>query len=301
MGNVSFTIDTSDMASSVDVVSRQLEYTAGAVASMSAAVVKSEKEAADTICKNVDRGFFTLMQSQISAKKAKYYSELTSKMALLMELARSLDTKEDRMESDVARLHRQYYKTFHSIDRALDHRIRQLDHDAMVIADSREELITGRQLKDVGAMFFSEQEIHNTAQLSFMARIKAKTSRALSHMTNDVLENRDYNKQVSEVLEETPAATSDLEYIPVLYVSQDSMVAEDSSVIQVYIPETMDPTAKAEIENSIRNYYPVLPKNIRNDYETSEIHREFQNMVESADVSTRVSQMMLRLFEGGSC
>ena len=61
-------IDTTPMADEIRTVSNHIEGTTTAVVAMQTAVVLAEKQAAETVCRNVNRGFYTLMRSQISQK-----------------------------------------------------------------------------------------------------------------------------------------------------------------------------------------------------------------------------------------
>ena len=73
MANIDCVLDTSPMAQSIDTVSKHVAATTAAVAAMQTAVIATQKKTSDEICENVDRGFFNLIRSQVSSKKAKYF------------------------------------------------------------------------------------------------------------------------------------------------------------------------------------------------------------------------------------
>ena len=65
MANFSFTVDTREMADGLYSVAPHVDGATGAVVSMQTAVIMAEKRAAEDICRNVNRGFFSLIRSQI--------------------------------------------------------------------------------------------------------------------------------------------------------------------------------------------------------------------------------------------
>ena len=56
------------MAEKIQTVGNKVEHTTMAVVAMKTAVIEAEAAGAKHVCQNVNRGFFTLMQSQLSAK-----------------------------------------------------------------------------------------------------------------------------------------------------------------------------------------------------------------------------------------
>ena len=84
MPTFNYTVDTRPMADEISSVARHVNITTGAIVAMQAAVILAEQKAADHVCKNVNRGFHSLIRSQISQKMAKLQSEVDSH---LMQLA----------------------------------------------------------------------------------------------------------------------------------------------------------------------------------------------------------------------
>lgn len=80
MANFNFTVDTSPMASEMQSVSHGVNRVSGAVVAMQAAVIAAEKEGAEHVCQNVNKGFYSLMHSQISQKIAQLTSTVEAKL-----------------------------------------------------------------------------------------------------------------------------------------------------------------------------------------------------------------------------
>ncbi|MDR0989173.1 MAG: hypothetical protein LBM06_06905 [Prevotellaceae bacterium] len=78
MADISIQVDTNPMAEKVGTVAGHVNQTTMAVVTMQTAVIAAEQEAANNVCVNVNRGFFTLIRSQISQKIAQKRSEIDS-------------------------------------------------------------------------------------------------------------------------------------------------------------------------------------------------------------------------------
>ena len=83
MARIDCVVDTQPMAEEIKSVSHQINDTTTAVVAMKAAIVLAEQQAADMVCRNVNKGFYTLMRSQISQKIAKLQSEVDSQLMQL--------------------------------------------------------------------------------------------------------------------------------------------------------------------------------------------------------------------------
>ena len=65
MATFNYTVDTKPMAEEISSVSRHVNVTTGAVVAMQAAVIIAEEKAANHVCNNVNKGFYSLIRSQI--------------------------------------------------------------------------------------------------------------------------------------------------------------------------------------------------------------------------------------------
>lgn len=294
-------VDTRPMADTVGTISQQVKETTTAVAVMQAAVIAAEKNAADDICKNVDRGFFSLIRSQMSAKLAQYYTDMTVKLMLLSEQAKMLASLQLRMESDVNRLKREYYKIFCGLDKSLENRIRQLDRSAVGLADQRENLISDRILKDASEVILTGRDSGTIEQMALMARVKNKTSSALRTIGENIQENQEYENQLSGHLQRQRMERQSQECIPVVISSEQSMVMRDASVLQCHFPEFLQNHAKDQVQSAVMQSAEYVLNRERVPEENEKIKNEFQKMLSEAGLSERVSAEMLRLFGNGGC
>ena len=89
MATFNYTVDTQPMADEMSSVSHHVNVTTGAVVAMQAAVIAAEERAADHVCSNVNKGFYSLIRSQISQKLAKFQSEVDSNIIQLVQIGRA--------------------------------------------------------------------------------------------------------------------------------------------------------------------------------------------------------------------
>ena len=135
MSSFHFTVDTAPMASEIHNVSKHVDATTAAVVAMKTAVIDAEQEAADHVCDNVNRGFFSLMHSQISQKIAQYTSTVEAKLMEMAQYAAALKGIQTRMQGDYNMISGRYTKLFRSINNNLQSRIAELDKPVFQLVD----------------------------------------------------------------------------------------------------------------------------------------------------------------------
>ena len=123
MAYISRTLDTDPMDRTIDTVSSHVIGTTTAVTAMKAAVIKAEEEAADLVCDNVNKGFYTLIHSQISQKIAKLKSEVDSHLLRLHQLNKQLLSIKSRMGRDYGMISERYITLFNRINKNLQNRV----------------------------------------------------------------------------------------------------------------------------------------------------------------------------------
>lgn len=128
------TVDTEPMAQSVERVGYHVDATSAAVVAMKVATVAAEQAAADKICDNVNRGFHSLLLSQISQKAAKAKSVVDAKFQEMFHMEASLYRIKNQMERDFHRISSRYHKLFKNINNTLRTRVHELDKDSVEVA-----------------------------------------------------------------------------------------------------------------------------------------------------------------------
>lgn len=301
MADFNFTVDTTPMAQSVDSMSGHINATTAAVLAMEAAVIASEKQAADKVCANVDRGFYNLVKSQISMKVSTCYTEMQAKLALLVEYAKTLTKTKERMEGDYSRVRGQYTHIFRGLDKALANRIAQLDKDVVSISDTKKKLITDIFERNVSETVVTAAEVSSTNQQIAMSRIKDKTNHSLDFLANKVSENQAYKQLTESILDSTVSEMKQDEYVPVIYVSKQSSLVTDKYVLDLHYPEYLTEQIKNSIGLNILNQEEVYINAEKDDFERKAVSDEFQSLVASSSLDQRVAEKMMQMFRLGGC
>ncbi len=297
MASFDFIVDTKPMAASVNKVSHHVTATTAAVAAMQAAVIKSEKDAADYISANVDKGFFHLIRSQVSSKLAEQVTSMSVSMLKMVEYAKSLANMQHRMEKDVSRIKRQYYKIFHGLDKAMENRIQQLDEEALELARDRDRLISVKKMASITGIICADNEVFSTTQMQMAARIKRRTNDTLTKIEGNVLLDQSFDKSIETTLDKENIRSQQTVYIPVLYVSEQSQVLENEKSSHVVFPEYIDENIADEAGQTLLKIIEDNRLNLGCD--AANVRREFMALVDRDDTDARVVNEMMRLFSQG--
>ena len=301
MADFNIVVDTNPMAESVSTVSQHLTATTAAVVAMQAAVIASEKQSANKICENVDKGFYNLIHSQISMKLSVCYTEMQAKLALLLEYGKTLAKTQERMESDYNRVKGQYRHIFKGLDKALSNRISQLDKAAVAISETRKKVTMGMFERHVPEAVLTSAEVDISDQEIVTSRIKDKTDHSLDFLANKVSENHVYKSLMEAMLDKSSSEIKQEEYIPVVYASKQSTLVTDTYVFSLNYPEYLPEQIKNNISLNILNQDEICANDQKDDFERKTISDEFQALVASSSLDQRVAEQMMRLFQLGGC
>lgn len=129
------TIGTEDLAYSLDNVTSSVSQTTAAVAELGESVCAAEREAADEVCRSVNRGFFTLIRTQLTQKKVQVQSVAESQLLTLRHFAQSLRRIKEQMGVDFERITQRYTKLFKTLSDSLKNRVYALDRPVAEVVD----------------------------------------------------------------------------------------------------------------------------------------------------------------------
>jgi len=144
MASFNYTVDTKPMAEEMRSVSRHVNATTGAVVAMQTAVIIAEEKAADHVCNNVNKGFYSLIRSQISQKMAKLQSEVDSHLMQLVQQKNALLSIKNRMQKDYNMIASRYIKLFNGLNSNLKQRVFELDKPTIDFAVKEVDKVSNR-------------------------------------------------------------------------------------------------------------------------------------------------------------
>ncbi|MDE6283581.1 MAG: hypothetical protein K2L97_06295 [Muribaculaceae bacterium] len=295
-------VDTSPMAESIGSVSNHVNGTTAAVVAMKAAVVKAESDAANHVCDKVNRGFYTLIRSQISQKIASLKSEVDSHLMRLNQQRKQLTAIRERMQRDYNMISARYLKTFTTINKNLEQRVAELDRPVMDLAGTEAGKVTNRAARLTADIPLGQIESVRTSQMIGSSRLKFTALKAietierfidgsnrLEEVTDRILLRRRMNPETTSVSRSIPVVITETNYDPT-----------DMSQTQTYISR-MELSAEAtrSIEGAIDSVIrsQQLPWVYPQAGIPAELVSEFRSLVNASGIDPRRQRMMVAMFE----
>ncbi len=165
MASFNFTVDTEPMARTLDGVADSVDEVTTAVITMQTAVVLAETHAADHISRNVNKGFYMLIRSQVSQKLARLRSEAGSKFMEMAQQSTALAAIKNQMEKDYQMIAQRYAKLFNSLNRSLKTRVYDLDRPVTGFIGNQVEATSNRLRYFLGKVPLQQSECVNAAQV----------------------------------------------------------------------------------------------------------------------------------------
>ncbi|MDR2783296.1 MAG: hypothetical protein LBB48_05580 [Treponema sp.] len=300
MADLYFEVDTSPMASTVDSVKSHVKNVTAAVTAMETAVIATERQSAQTICENVDKGFFIMVKSQISQKIVAAYTEMTSKQMTLIQLVKALDNVKRQMEADYNMISGRYAKLFQSLNKALETRIREIDRPAMQLAEIRK--IVFDTLKDESSLLFSSsREVLSFEQTALSGKLKQKTKDALKTLSDSITESRSFNEKIDGILLPSDnGAAFESRYIPAVFSEAESLLNTADVIDNVYVPCADAWQNAAPIVSKIDRISDGFTWKATSEEDKTSVRKEFVSLCEKELSDPRISKEMLRLFDESS-
>lgn len=288
-------VDTIPMAEKIQRVGQNVEHTTMAVVAMKTAVVEAEKSGAQHICQNVNRGFFTLMQSQLSAKLAQKKSRTEALMAqLAMQKRRLLEIK-NSMENDYQRICTRYGRIISSINKQLEQRIIDLDKPVYKFCTNDIATCTNRKLTVSGIAPIVQKEDVQTAQRINSSVLRRDGEYAINHLKDFLVEFAKSDHEVRcHTIESLPAQDSTF-YLPFVMMSV-TVDSEGTQSLYITPPESLSiknaQRSVREISSQVNTFGWVPEESV-----CSETKTEFLRILAESEQPDRVKKMIKRLYD----
>lgn len=299
MANFSFTVETHEMAVALESVGRHVDGATAAVISMQTAVVIAERQAAKDVCVNVNRGFFTLIRSQISQKMAICRSQVDARLLELRDQALKLSSVKATMQRDFQMIAARYIKLFKSLDIALFSRIQEQDTPMMNLVTKDLMRLTRRTQALQASVPVHQFESVTTSQQIVAAVTKADASQAIGGIARFIQESNQQGRLTQSILGSEAMDENTAMLLPIGLVECDSLQTQ-SQQWRHFTPKmpTADLTQRIEAALELR----VLPtlqqmKWQRQDAGDRErITRSFQQLLVQKRLDERVLAHVNRMY-----
>lgn len=288
-----FNVDTTPMANEIKSVSRHVVGTTAAVVTMQSAVIDAENRSAQKVCSNVNRGFFTMMRSQISQKIANKQSRVE---ALLMQLAqqkRQLLGIKTNMEREYGRIASRYLRIFTNINKELEQRIRQIDQPIFELVNRHMASATNRMNALCSWVSTSQSEGITKSQQIIVSNMKYNAKTALEHATDFLTHVGEQRVLTDKVLISNPNGNEKHPFLIPVMICETISDAQGIKNTDIRIPQPV----KAENKNAINE---ILRTNESLKWEKEKksplIDKEFDAILSNSNISSRVKDTIKVLY-----
>lgn len=299
MADFSFNVDTAPMANSLQNVAHRVDDVTVAVRRMQDAVILADKAAADDVCSNVNRGFYTLIRSQISQKIARLKADVESKSMEMAQQSQSLRTFRKRMEQDYIMIAARYSKLFDSLNKSLRQRIFELDKFTTHFVHRSVASLDNRVIHSTGTLLVGAQENIEAQQKIIASKTKSVAQLGVESIAKFIIDIKDQKQHISSILVYRRSGEQLVHYVPVAFAESVTKGVSENS-IRSYQPQTPNETLNNKIKWATQNILNerVQPGNwsAQDSASKSRIANEFGNMVNSVAISERLKKEILRLF-----
>lgn len=301
MATIDCLVDTSPMAKQIDKVSAHVDGTTTAVVAMQTAVCKAQKDAADDVCSNVNRGFYALMHSQLSQKIAKWKSEVDATLMQLNQQRRQLSAIRQRMEHDYGLLTGRYTKLFATLNRALRRRVYELDKAAFKFAVTEIDTIGNRGRQLSATVPVSQSESLATSQKLMASNLKYRGAHLLDVMKNFLTGlNEQKLLTVKALIDKGIEAPDKPMFIPVI-VWEGVAGREEGLLNHVAMSRArLSERSCQAITNAMVMAESRLPWTPQASAIDSRVREGFNSLMSTFDATPRVKETMAKLFAGTS-
>lgn len=294
MARIDCLLDTKPMAHEISSISNHIKGTTAAVVAMQTAVVLAEQKAADQVCSNVNKGFYTMMRSQISQKIATLQSQVDSFLMQLNAQRKQLLAIKKQMERDYNMLCSRYLKLFNGLNQNLHQRVFELDKPTINFAVREVERISNRTKYLTATVPLSQVESLSDSQKILASNVKYRGAKVIESMKNFLSSSIEQKKITDKVLLEGNTQSENL-VTPVL-ISEYCFDKYGTKNLTIWISNTLlSPQAQTAVKNTLGQQLETLSW-VNHTETDKEIKSEFSKLVSKSTSSQRVKDMTLKLF-----
>ena len=299
MATFNYTVDTKPMADEIRSVSKQVNATTGAVVAMQTAVIIAEENAADHVCNNVNKGFYSLIRSQISQKMAKLQSEVDSHLMQLVQQKNALLSIKNRMQKDYNMIASRYIKLFNGLNSNLKQRVFELDKPTIDFAVKEVDKVSNRSKYLTATIPIAQLESLAASQKIVASNVKYRGFNVIKSMRSFLFEMNTQKKITDQILindgRYTETATV---YIPIV-ICECNRDKTDAGV-EISVSEVeLDNISKSAIKNTAFAELNQIEWQAKSSPNT-EVKSEFSKLVSSSSKSQRVKDMATKLFQSNN-
>ena len=300
MATFNYTVDTQPMAEEISSVSHHINATTGAVVAMQTAVIIAEEKAADHVCNNVNKGFYSLIRSQISQKLAKLQSDVDSNVMQLVQQKKALIGIQNRMQRDYNMISSRYIKLFNGLNANLKNRVFELDKPTIDFACKEIDKVSNRTKLLTATVPITQLESISSSQRIISSNIKLRGVNVINSMRWFIHEMNLQKKLTDQILiNDNKSIESATSYIPIVIYECNRDKSDQKNIEIVVSDVEIDNFTKSTIVNKAYTEFADL-KWIQKSVPTQEIKSEFGKLYSTSAKSSRIKDLAMQLFQANN-
>ncbi len=291
-------IETSDLAYSLDNVTNRVEETVGAVSEMGRSVCDMERQSADRVCHSVNRGFFSLIRSQLSQRKVQVQAAAESQLLTLRHFAQSLRRIKQQMGVDFERITLRYTKLFKTLAESLQSRVYALDRPATEVADSDYNVLNRRVMAfGAPAAVIQEDAVSAATELSAV-RCKRDSQKVLEGVKTLIDHGTKLSQTMDSIVRDVHQDSVRSVFVPVVVCESSDLFLADGARVDFILPE-LNCTAviMSKIKKVCFESMNGFAWSTGGTESRGEITRRVRHLVEKATLGEREGKMVVELLE----
>ncbi|MFM7684284.1 MAG: hypothetical protein ACKO7P_16320 [Bacteroidota bacterium] len=307
---LNYTVDTNPMANEIKNVSSSINKTTIAVAAMQTAVIiaeekatqkviSAEDKAANLVCSNVNKGFYSLIRSQLSQKMAKLQSEVDAHLMQLVQQKSALLNIKTRMQKDYNMISSRYIKLFNGLNSNLKQRVFELDKPTIDFAIKEVDKVSNRTKYLTATIPITQLESLAASQKIVASNVKFRGLNVIKSMRSFLFEMNSQKKLTDQILindgRYTDTATI---YIPIV-IYECNRDSANTGIELVFSDIELDNVSKSEIKNSAFEEVNQIEWRAQSSTNT-EVKSEFSKLISSSAKSQRVKDLATKLFQSSN-
>ena len=294
MATLNYQIDTQPLATEMDNVSRSVNSTKDAVLSMQEAVVAAEERASDLVCDNINRGFYSLIRSQISQKLAKHKSDVDAKTMLLSHQKRAMISIRNQMERDYTMISKRYTKLFNGLNSNLKTRVFELDKPLIDFAYHEIGKISNRTKYLTATIPITQLESISESQKIISSNLKKQVANAIYSIKDYIREMNAQDKIISQKLVNDKNIPGN-NYMPVAILESVPDRTGRAITEIVYPVGEMDSEMKNSISDKVYNNLSKMEWT-EDNLAFAEVMSEFSKLLSASQKPDKVKKTAMTLF-----
>lgn len=295
--NIDCMLDTTPMAKTMASVSTHVTATTAAVVTMQGAVIAAERKGAQKVCRNVNRGFLTMMRSQISQKVAYKKSRVDALLFKLAQQKKRLLSIKANMEVQYNRIAERYLSIFSVINRELKSRLLQVDQPVFKFVN-KDVAATSNRMNAMSAWVSTAQgEDVALSQRLLAANVKANAEKAIRRSA-DFLAQMGEQKRLTGLILHSQSSPADCDYLRVPVLIRES-VNDVSRIprVDIFTPDSLTPAPATLLSDAVRSSSD-LPW--RDSPVQPELAERLASLLQASSASARVKDVAMRLFSSSN-